>query len=117
MNCIPARVYVLNASDAAALKKLLEYDPYLDPNLAPKIPKEWDDPKYMEKHPEVAQEAARRGTSIAAVIRAAIDRLSTVDERRRAAVAAILAAEPMALPDHPAALRRELDDAHDRTGP
>lgn len=60
MNCITARVYVLNASDAAALKKLLEYDPYLDPNLAPKTPKEWDDPKYLEKHPEIAQEAGQK---------------------------------------------------------
>ncbi|MDE1874213.1 MAG: hypothetical protein KGI04_03795 [Candidatus Micrarchaeota archaeon] len=60
MRSIPARVYVLNSSDAAALKKILEYDPYLDPNLIPKVPKEWDDPKYMEKHPEVAQEAAQK---------------------------------------------------------
>ncbi len=50
---MPARVYVLNASDAPALKKLLEYDPYLDTNLIPKAPKEWDDPEYVKAHPEV----------------------------------------------------------------
>ena len=32
----------------------------IDGNLAPKIPKEWDDPKYMEKHPELAQEAGQK---------------------------------------------------------
>jgi hypothetical protein len=50
---MPARVYILNASDAPALKKLLEYDPYLDTNLIPKSPKEWDDPEYVKAHPEV----------------------------------------------------------------
>lgn len=51
---------MLNASDAAALKKLLEYDPYLDPNLAPKMPREWDDQKYLAAHPEVAKEAEEK---------------------------------------------------------
>jgi oligoendopeptidase F len=60
VNAIPARVYVLNSSDVAALKKILEYDPYLDPNLIPKTPKEWDDPKYMEKHPELKAEAEKK---------------------------------------------------------
>ena len=60
MNSIPARAYVLNSSDAAALKKILEYDPYLDPNLIPKIPKEWDDAEYMRKHPELEQQAAQK---------------------------------------------------------
>lgn len=60
MSAIPARVYVLNSSDAPALKKMLEYDPYLDPNLIPKTPKEWDDADYMKKHPELAQEAAKK---------------------------------------------------------
>lgn len=60
MSEITVRVYVLNSSDAAALKKILEYDPYLDPNLAPKMPKEWDDPEYVKKHPELAQEMAQK---------------------------------------------------------
>lgn len=57
---MPARVYVLNSSDAPALKKLLEYDPYLDMNLIPKTPKDWDDPEYSKKHPELAQEIAQK---------------------------------------------------------
>ncbi|MDE1855132.1 MAG: hypothetical protein KGH57_02310 [Candidatus Micrarchaeota archaeon] len=57
---IPARVYVLNSSDVTTLKKLLEYDPYLDPNFIPKMPKEWDDAEYMKKHPELAQEASEK---------------------------------------------------------
>ena len=57
MNEIPARVYMLNSSEVPALKKILEYDPYLDPNLIPKSPKEWDEKEYMKKHPEIAQEA------------------------------------------------------------
>ena len=42
------------------MKKLLEYDPYLDPNIAFKIPKEWDDPKYFEAHPEKKAEADQK---------------------------------------------------------
>ena len=33
-----ARVYECDASEAQKLKKLLSYDPYLDPNLIPKLP-------------------------------------------------------------------------------
>jgi hypothetical protein len=67
-----------------------------------------------ERYQKVVREADRRGTSVAAVIRVAIDRLPDTSEQRRAAIAAILGAEPMAVPDDPADLRRELDDAHDR---
>lgn len=69
-----------------------------------------------ERYRKVEGEARRRGASVAAVIRAAIDQLPTPDEweRRRVALEAILAAEPMPLPKDPADLRRELDDAHDR---
>ena len=67
-----------------------------------------------ERYQKVAREAKRRGVSIAAVIRDALDRLPADAEVRRAAIAAILAAEPMALPAEPAALRRKLDAAHDR---
>ncbi|MDI3340281.1 MAG: ribbon-helix-helix protein, CopG family [Sphaerobacter sp.] len=60
-----------------------------------------------ERYKKVVREAERRGTSIAAVIRDAIDRLPTDLEARRAAIAAILAAEPMPVPQDPADLRRE----------
>jgi hypothetical protein len=62
----------------------------------------------------VAQEAGRRSVSIASVIREAIDRLPTGVDRRKAAIEAILAAEPMEVPEDPAELRRELGAAHDR---
>lgn len=51
---------MLDSSDAPALKKILEYDPYLDQNLIPKIPKEWDDAEYLKKHPELEQQAAAK---------------------------------------------------------
>jgi hypothetical protein len=70
------------------------------------------------RYRKVEGEARRRGTSIAAVIRDAIDELPTEAdvERRRAALEAILAAEPMPVPADPCDLRRELDEAHDRLG-
>jgi hypothetical protein len=64
---------------------------------------------------KVAREAQRRGISVAAVIREAIDRLPVETEQRRAAIAAILVAPPMSVPADVADLRRELDDAGDRT--
>ena len=69
-----------------------------------------------ERYQKVVREADRRGTSVAAVIREAIDRLPDTSERQRAAIAAILGAEPMSVPDDPADLRQELDEAHDRIG-
>jgi hypothetical protein len=62
---------------------------------------------------KVAREAARRGVTLDAVIRDAIDQLPDVGERRRDAIAAILAAESMPVPEDPAELRRELDGARD----
>jgi len=67
-----------------------------------------------ERYDKLAREARRRGVSVAAVIRDAIDRLPMDDERRRAALARILAAEPMDVPLDPAEIRHELDRAHDR---
>ncbi len=69
-----------------------------------------------KRYRKVEDEARRRSTSVAAVIRTAIDQLPTAGdwERRRAALDAILAAEPMPVPEDPADLRRELDEAHDR---
>lgn len=69
-----------------------------------------DDHRYRK----VADRAAEKGVSMAAVIREAIDHLPAPTQDQRAAIAAILAAEPMEIPDDPADLRRELDDAHDR---
>jgi hypothetical protein len=48
------------------------------------------------------------------VVRDAIDQMTSGVETRQDAVAGILAAEPMAVPSDPAALRHELDAAHDR---
>jgi len=67
-----------------------------------------------ERYRKVAREAERRGVSVAAIVREAIDRLPSHGERRRAAVAAVLAAEAMTVPADPAELRRELDAARDR---
>lgn len=68
-----------------------------------------------ERYQKLVRVAERRGISVSAVIREAIDRLPADAEARRAAIAAILAAEPMDLPEDPTELRRELDAAHDRT--
>ncbi len=68
------------------------------------------------RYQKVAREAARSGASIDTIIRKAIDRLASHDEERSAAVAAILAAAPMLVPDDPVALRGELDAAHDPAG-
>jgi uncharacterized membrane protein len=67
-----------------------------------------------ERYQKVAHEAKRRGVSIAAVVREALDRLPAKAEVRRSAIDAILAVEPMPVPADPAALRRELDVARDR---
>jgi hypothetical protein len=67
-----------------------------------------------ERYQKAAHEAKRRGVSIAAVVREALDRLPAEAEVRRSAIDAILAVEPMPVPAHPAELRRELDVAHDR---
>lgn len=66
------------------------------------------------RYRKVAAEAARRGQSIAAVVREAIDRLPTPVEQRQTAIDLVLAAEPIDLPTDPLSVRRELDAAHDR---
>jgi hypothetical protein len=71
-----------------------------------------DEPRYRK----VTAEAARRHVSVATVIRDAIDGLPAEADRRRDAIAGILAAPPMAVPADPADLRRELDAAHERAG-
>ncbi|MGI8795896.1 MAG: antitoxin [Acidimicrobiia bacterium] len=70
-----------------------------------------------ERYERVAREAARRKVSVATVVREAIDGKfpSPADiERRRSAIEGILSAAPMPVPDDPADLRKELDDAHAR---
>jgi hypothetical protein len=65
-----------------------------------------------DRHRRLAAAARERGTSVAAVIRDAIDRAVPDDiERKRAAAAAILAAEPMELPATVEELKAELDEA------
>ena len=68
------------------------------------------------RYEKIEAEARRRWVSVATVIRTAIDQLPAEGDwqRRRAALEAILAAEPMPVPEDPAELRRELDAAHDR---
>ena len=67
-----------------------------------------------QRYQKVAREAERRGVSVAAVIRDAIDRLPSTSETRQAAIEAVLRAAPMPVPADPRDLRRELDAAHDR---
>lgn len=81
-------------------------------NLERRVQLLLDEPRYRK----VTGEARRRHVSVAAVIREAIDRLPEGADRRRAAIAEILAAEPMPLPADPAELRHELDGAHERMG-
>ena len=81
-------------------------------NLDRRIQLLLDEPRYRK----VTGEATRRHVSVAAVIREAIDRLPATADRRRAAIAEILAAEPMPLPTDPADLRSELDGARERKG-
>jgi hypothetical protein len=65
-----------------------------------------------ERYKKVAHLARTQGVSVAAIIRGAIDRLPGNVERREAAIAAILAADPVPLPEDPSELRAELDEAH-----
>ncbi len=66
-----------------------------------------------ERYERVAEVAREQRTSVAEVIRDAIDRgLGTTVARRAASAKAILAAEPMKLPDDPADLKREIDEMH-----
>ncbi len=80
-------------------------------NLERRVQLLLDEPRYRK----VTGEAKRRNVSVASVIREAIDRLPAAADRRRAAIAGILAAEPMPVPDDPTELRHELDAAHEQT--
>jgi hypothetical protein len=65
------------------------------------------------RYRKVASVAQREGISVGAVIREAIDAMPPDQDRRQRAVEAILSAAPMSVPDDPADIRREVDDAHD----
>ncbi len=71
-----ARVYVLDSAEAPALKKMLEYDPYLDQGAIPSMPKEWSDAKYRSEHPELAQQIEEKEKEISG----ALDRLKNDKE-------------------------------------
>ena len=68
-----------------------------------------------DRHRILVEEAKRRHTSVAAVIRDAIDKTLPAAKaaRRRALADIILAAEPMPVPDDPADLDREIDEMWD----
>jgi len=67
------------------------------------------------RYRRVAAAARQRQTSVAAVIRGAIDEALPDDaDRKRAAAKMILAADPIPVPDDPAELKREIRDARSR---
>lgn len=69
-----------------------------------------DDARYRR----LAAAAQRRGTSVAAVVREAIDLALPADvAKKRAALKAILAAEPMSVPDVEE-LKREIAEGRSR---
>ena len=69
-----------------------------------------------DRYARVASLARQRGTSVAAVIREAIDRgLPSPDRRRSAAARLVLEAEPAEVPDVPDLLV-ELDELRGRRG-
>ncbi len=50
------RVYSFDKASMEKLSRALSYDPYLDKNLLPDMPKEFEDKKYMEQHPEAREQ-------------------------------------------------------------
>jgi hypothetical protein len=72
-----------------------------------------DDARYRR----VSAAAKARKTSVAAVIRDAIDQALPVDlDSKRQAWRELLAAEPIPVPDDPRDLKREIEDAHYQRG-
>lgn len=69
-----------------------------------------------EQYDRLQRAADTRGVSVATVVREAIDSLlSPVDlTRKREALAALLAAPPMAVPEDPAELEAEIAEMYDR---
>jgi hypothetical protein len=67
-----------------------------------------------KRYEKIARRAARSGSSLAGVIREAIDLLSDHESDRIAALEAILQSPPIQVSDDPADLRCELDEMHSR---
>jgi broad specificity phosphatase PhoE len=68
-----------------------------------------------ERYRRLEAEARRRRTSVAQLVREAIDKAFASDlARKRRAAKAILEAEPMPVPEDPADLKREIEEAHER---
>jgi hypothetical protein len=68
-----------------------------------------------ERYRRVSGEARRRKTSVAQVVREAIDVAFPSDQgRRRAAAKRILGVEPMPMPRDPKDLKREIEEGHER---
>jgi hypothetical protein len=65
-----------------------------------------------DRYQRVAARARERGTSVGAVIREAIDIAVPDLARKRAAAAAILAAEPIPVPETVEELKAEIDEMH-----
>lgn len=70
-----------------------------------------------ERYARIWEEAERRGVAVAVVVREAIDSAfpSGADARARA-MRSLLSAPPMAVPDDPADLTREIADTRSRWG-
>ncbi len=51
------RVYEVGKEEVESLSKMLSYDPYLDNTLIPPIPEQWNKEDYLEKHPELKEQA------------------------------------------------------------
>lgn len=65
-------------------------------------------------------EAARRGVSVATLVREGIDHVlpdGPTRGEREAALARVLAAPPIEVPDDPGDLRREIDEMYDAADP
>lgn len=71
-----------------------------------------------DRYERLEARARARGTSIATLVREAIDsRYPAVDdEARHQAFLRLMAAEPVPVPDDPRDLKREILEAHDRFG-
>jgi predicted DNA-binding protein len=64
-----------------------------------------------DQYQRLEQAAGERGSSVATVVREAIDEALPASQRqRRAAADALLEAQPMTVPDKPSTLERELDE-------
>lgn len=68
-----------------------------------------------ERYRRVSGEARRRKTSVAQVVREAIDEAIPSDQaRRRSAARRILEVDPMPVPRDPRDLKREVEEGHER---